>query len=41
MSRQISHASHGIALDLDIRTQHLPDERLQSTQRDNKQLVLG
>lgn len=41
MSRQVGHASDCIALHLYVGAQHLPDQRLQSSKRDNEQLVFG
>jgi hypothetical protein len=41
MGGQIGHAANGVTLHLNVRTEHLPDERLQSTQRHDEKLVLG
>lgn len=40
MCGEIGDASDGVALDLDVRRQHLADEGLQSTKLHNQQLVL-
>jgi hypothetical protein len=40
MCGEIGDASDGVALDLDVRRQHLADEGLQSTKLYNQQLVL-
>lgn len=41
MSGEVGDASDGIALDFNVGREHLPDERLESAERDNEQLVLG
>jgi hypothetical protein len=41
MSGKICNASDGITLDFNVRAQHLANQWLQSTQPDDKQLVLG
>ena len=41
MSSQIGHASNCIALYFDVGTEHLPDQRLQTTELYYKEFVLG
>ena len=41
MRREIGHAADRVALNLHVRTQHLSDQRFQSTQFDNEQLVVS
>ena len=41
MRSQIGHTTNGIALNFDVRAQHLADESLQTTKLDDEQLVLG
>lgn len=41
MRSEISHTSHSIALDFYIRAEHLANQRFQSSERYNEQLVLG
>jgi hypothetical protein len=40
VSSKVGDAANGIALDLDVGAEHLPDKRLQPAQRNNQQLVL-
>ena len=41
MRGKVRHASDSIALHLDVRAEHLADERLQAAELDDEQLVLG
>lgn len=41
VSGEICDTSDGVALHFDVGTKHLADERFQSTQFDNEQLILG
>jgi hypothetical protein len=40
MCSEVGNTSYGIALNLDIRRQHLPNQWLQPSKRDNQQLVI-
>lgn len=40
MSRKVGYATHGIALHLHVRAEHLADQRLQAPEFHNKQLVV-
>jgi hypothetical protein len=39
--RKVCDAANGVTLDLDVRAEHLPDERLQTAKLYDKKLVLG
>ena len=41
MRGKIGHTTDGIALNLHIRTEHLPDERLETAKLYDEQLVIG
>ena len=41
MSGQIRNTSNSVALNFNIRAQHLPNKRFQSAQSDDQQFVLG
>lgn len=41
MCCEIRYAAHCIALDFDIRTEHLSNKRLEATQFDDEKLVLN
>ena len=41
MRSKIRNAAHCIALNFDIRAQHLADKRFQAAELDNKKLVVG
>jgi hypothetical protein len=41
MRGEVGDTADGVALDLDIRAEHLPDERFESTKFDNEEFVLG
>lgn len=41
MSSEVGDAADGVALDLDVGREHLTDERLESTELDDGNLVLG
>jgi hypothetical protein len=41
MGCQVGNAPHSIALDLNVGTEHLPDERLEPAELDNQNLVLS
>ena len=41
MRSQIGHTTNGIALNFDVRAQHLSNKRLQASQFDDKKLVIG
>ena len=41
MRREIRNATHCIALDLDVRAQHLADKWFQAAELDNKELVVS
>ena len=41
MRSKIRDAAHCIALNLDIRAQHLTNKRLQAAELDNKELIVG
>lgn len=38
---KIRDAADGVALDLNVGAEHLADERLDATERDDQELVLG
>lgn len=41
MCCEVGDAANGVALDLDVWREHLPDERLEATQSYNERLVLS
>ena len=41
MSSKVGNAAYSVALNFDIRAEHLPDERLETAQLDDEQLVVG
>lgn len=41
MRGKVGHAADGIALYFDVRTKHLANERLETAELDNEQLILG
>ena len=41
MGSQVRYTSNGIALDFDVRAEHLANERLQAAEFDDEKLVLG